>query len=65
MSNVIVQLEGIGAYRVDSELAARMSQAKTQETSGTSTPDMYVTDPLGRVWAPCTDHWILWIPAAH
>lgn len=53
MQKVIIQLEGIGAYRVPAALAETVRALAPHQ-------DCYVTDGCGRTWAPGLGEWILW-----
>jgi hypothetical protein len=55
MSNVIVQIEGEGAFRLPAALAADILETNREDKA-----DVYIVDAQGRTWAPLTDSWVIW-----
>jgi len=64
MTQIIVQLEGAGAFRMDAKHAAHVLQTELdmQNSHDPLARDVYVANAVG-VWAPCFGFWCLWEPA--
>lgn len=61
MTQVVVQIEGCGAFRMTPEDAYRcmVFELALQNSHSPAAHDVYITNAIG-VWAPSHDEWILW-----